>query len=112
MTYHQLKRANIIVKYLENVRVLQGTVDLCKVLCYLLIKYYSSQLSGNRRQSHKMCLCDGYAFMIYTEVSGFRFVVFPTFVQVHYLSTHSICVMLASIYCMKLCLIRGMLRPS
>ena len=31
MTYHQLKRTNIIMSYVENARVLQGTVDLCKV---------------------------------------------------------------------------------
>lgn len=31
MTYHQLKRTNIIMSYIENARVLQGTVDLCKV---------------------------------------------------------------------------------
>lgn len=31
MSYHQLKRTNIIMSYVENARVLQGTVDLCKV---------------------------------------------------------------------------------
>ena len=44
MTYHQLKRTNIIMNYVENARVLQGTVDLCKVPHAIYITVYYSIL--------------------------------------------------------------------
>ena len=44
MTYHQLKRTNIIMNYVENARVLQGTVDLCKVPHAVYIAVYYSIL--------------------------------------------------------------------
>ena len=44
MTYHQLKRTNIIMSYVENARVLQGTVDLCKVPHAVYIAVYYSIL--------------------------------------------------------------------